>query len=233
MSPRVPVQKRSRERFEQILLASGDLLAKTGNADDLTTTTVSKRSGVPVATIYRYFADRMAIIATLIDRETAEIDEDIAQRLEALDVISLEILLETIMTAHLHHFQESRRAIVLWFGARQSARVLARVDRRYAYMADWVQAGSRRAGFIRDDAPGYGGELIVWQSDRIFEIIFRKDRSQEEQDAIFEEFLEMITAQILKYATPSGVEGVAGDKFRAKAGPWAPDQADEEAVAPA
>jgi AcrR family transcriptional regulator len=226
MSPRTPVQKRSRERFEQILLTSGDLLAKTGNADDLTTTTVSKRSGVPVATIYRYFADRIAIIATLIDREMAEIDDEIAAELERLDTISIEILLRTIMLTHLNHFQQNRRAIVLWFGARESSPVLARVEHRYAYMGDWVQNGSTAAGFVVAEAPEWGGELIVWMSDRIFEIMFRKERSAEQQDELFEEFLEMMTAQILKYATPSGVDGIPGAEFRAKAGAWAPTHLD-------
>jgi AcrR family transcriptional regulator len=222
MSQRQPVQKRSRERIEQILLASADLLAKTGDANQLTTTSVSKRSGVPVATIYRYFADRMAIIATLIDREMEEIDRLIVDKLNEMETVTPEILLRTMMVTHLEHFQSSRRSIVLWFGARQSSRVLGRIDRRYKYMGDWVFDGTIASGLIKPDAPPFGGELIVWSCDRVFELIFRVDRAPEEQQAILDEFLEMLTAQIMKYATADGVNGIPQEAFFEKAGPWDP-----------
>lgn len=225
------MQKRSRERIEQILLAAADQLAKAGSADDLTTTSVSKRSGVPVATIYRYFTDRMAIIAELIDRETAEIDQDIRRAVESLDRISLEELLHAMMWAHLRHFQASRRSVVLWFGARTSKRVLSRIDRRYDYMSKWLMAGSIRSGLARPEAPVWGGEMIVWQCDRIFEQIFRKERTPEEQAAIMNEFLEMMMHQIAKYATPEGLKGIPTDEYLELAGAWDPSYGEaEEAV---
>lgn len=230
MRRREPVQKRSRERIEQILLAGADVLAKTGNADDLTTTSVSKRSGIPVATVYRYFADRVAIIATLIDRETAEIDVAINEAIDSLETVSLATLLDTLMWSHLRHFQQSKRSVVLWFGARQSAIVLGRVDGRYKYMADWIFNGSLNAGLAVKDAPVYGGGMIIWLCDRIFEFIFREERTIEEQEAIMREFLEMQLHQIHKYATPSGLAGIPKDEFLAKAGTFAPSYR-ESAVA--
>ena len=113
MATNKPLQKRSRERVEKIMLAAADELAKTADADALTTTSVAKRSGVPVATIYRYFADRSAIISALIDEETRVIDDAVAAELETLDLITFDVLLQTIIHAHLDHFQSSRRAIVL------------------------------------------------------------------------------------------------------------------------
>ncbi|MGH2906801.1 MAG: TetR/AcrR family transcriptional regulator [Solirubrobacterales bacterium] len=222
MSPRKPVQQRSRDRIEQILLGAADLLAKTGDTDDLTTTSVSKRSGVPVATIYRYFADRMAIITTLIDRETIELDDAVAESLDQLDTVTPAILLETLVVAHLRHFQASRRSIVLWFGARQSSRVLARVDRRYKYIGAWVYDGSVKSGLVVDDAPAFGGELLIWMGDRVFEFMFREERSSEEQEAILREYIDTMTSQIGKYLTPLGKRGIPMAEFIAQVGEYKP-----------
>lgn len=226
MRRREPVQKRSRERIEQILLAGAEVLAKTGNADDLTTTSVSKRSGIPVATIYRYFADRIAIIATLIDRETAEIDMRINEQLQTLETVTLANLLETLMDTHLHYFQRSKRSVVLWFGARQSPMVIGRIDSRYKYMGDWVFNGSINAGLARPDAPAYGGGMIVWLCDRAFEFIFREERTPEEQQAIMHEFIDMGINQIHKYATQAGLDGIPREEFIAKAGAFEPPYGD-------
>ncbi len=214
-----PKQKRSRERVEQILLAAADQLAKTGKPDDLTTTSVSKRSGVPVATIYRYFANRMAIIAALIDREVDEIDVAVNDAIEQLETVSIENLFEAFMIAHLRHFQASRRAILLWYGARNSTTVIERVDRRYARMGRWLQDAAEGAGMLRTQTPPWGTESLVWLSDRTFEFAFRKERSPAEEEAIVREFLDMICDYInRRYASKAGVEGVPGDVFAQKAG---------------
>lgn len=224
MKRREPVQKRSRERVEQILLAAADVLAKSGGADELTTTSVSKRSGVPVATIYRYFTDRVAIIAALIDRELEEIDRAIVKQIESLETVSLDTLLDTIVMTHMRYFQSHRRSIVLWFGARQSRKVLDRIDRRYAYLGEWVLDSARSAGLLTTDVPAFGGEAIVWLCDRAFEFIFREERSPEDQEAILRELLEMISAQIRKYATPIGIDGIPGDAFLRKTKPFSPPE---------
>lgn len=229
MTRRQPVQKRSRERVEQILLAAADQLAKTGKAEDLTTTSVSKGSGIPVATIYRYFANRMAIIAALIDREVAEIDAAAADAIERLETVTIASLHEAIMMAHLHHFQSRRRAIVLWFGARQAATVLDRVDRRYQRMAQWLAHATEVNGMLRDDVPPWGTGLIVWSSDRVFEFMFRVERGVDEERAIMREFIGMTCDYIEnRYASQAGIEGVPGALFTERAGRFEAASAEPE-----
>src|SRR4051794_20817764 len=118
MDRRKPTQKRSRQRVETILLAAAEELAKVGTADKLTTTAVSRRAGIPVSSIYRYFVDRWAIVAALIDREIEELDAAIAKELSESDLISLDRMLELFMRHHYRYFQSNRRAVVLWFGTR-------------------------------------------------------------------------------------------------------------------
>lgn len=222
MTRREPVQKRSRQRVEEILLAAADLLAKGGTTEDLTTTSVAKRSGVPVATIYRYFTDRSAIIAALIDRETEELDREIEADLMALETVTISVLLETIVFAHYRHFTSQKRSIVLWFGARQSSTVLAKIDQRYSAWGDQLVGGCRDAGMIVDEIPAWGGDSLFWFSDRMFEFMFRVKRSKTEQLEILNEFIEMLTHQLLKYATTAGVEGVSRDEYLAQAGTFIP-----------
>lgn len=204
--------------MEEILLASADLLAKSGKPEDLTTTSVSKRSGVPVATIYRYFADRSAIIAALIDKELDEIDRLIAAELEKLDEISVEVLLELILRIHYEYFTSSRRAVILWFGARQSSKVLEKIDRRYSEWGDWLFNGCKDAGLVVAEAPAWGGEAMFWLADRMFEFMFRSKRSAAERDEIYINHLEMVSNQLRKFCTPAGIEGIPTSEFIEHAG---------------
>lgn len=217
-----PRQKRSRERVEKILLAAADELARTADADALTTTSVSKRSGIPVATIYRYFADRSAIISALIDRETGEIDVLVNERLALLEIVTLDTLLDTMVRAHYEYLNSSRRAMVLWFGARSSKAVLGRVERRHAYMGEWLIAGARRSGMITPDAPDYGGELLVWTVDRAYEYIAREDRSPETADEILGLAIRMISHSVDEFATDLGRRGITQEQFAAAFGPFHP-----------
>jgi AcrR family transcriptional regulator len=204
------------------MLAAADELAKTADADALTTTSVSKRSGIPVATVYRYFADRSAIISALIDQEVEVIDEAVKDALEELDVISFDVLLRTIMQAHLDHFQSSRRAIVLWFGARNSKEVLGRVERRYAYLGSWLMSGAIRGGMAQPDSPPFGGELIVWSCDRAFEYMFREQRGQARENEIMALAIDMVSTMVEKYSTDRGREGISREQFLDIYGPYDP-----------
>jgi AcrR family transcriptional regulator len=58
---RQPVQQRSRQRREEILLATATLLEKVG-FDDLTTTLVAEEMGISVGSLYHYFPHKQAIL---------------------------------------------------------------------------------------------------------------------------------------------------------------------------
>ncbi len=214
-------QKRSIERVDAILDGAQMELVTLGSAEHLSTTRLSKRCGLPVASIYRYFADRWAIVGALIDREIAAIDQEIVAELERREVIRLPDLLELFVETHYKHFKKQPGSIVMWFGARGSQTVTARVAGRYLDMARWIQEGSHAAG-LADGYPQWGGEALVWVCDRTFEVMFREKRSEEEERAIMREAVEMMSAQMCKYATPEGLSGIPASEFLELAGPFAP-----------
>jgi AcrR family transcriptional regulator len=63
----VPVQRRSRERFERILASASELMAEKGS-EAFRMTDVVERSGVAFGSLYQYFPDKTAIIGTLAER---------------------------------------------------------------------------------------------------------------------------------------------------------------------
>ncbi|WP_333768296.1 TetR/AcrR family transcriptional regulator [Streptomyces sp. IBSBF 2435] len=79
---RAPVQRRSTERLERILDACAQLLDEAGY-ERLSTRAVAARAGVPIGSVYRFFADKRAMADALahrnlddfLDRTTARLAE--------------------------------------------------------------------------------------------------------------------------------------------------------------
>lgn len=68
---RLPKQARSRERVTEILKVSADLIGEKG-IDAVTMKEIGSRSGGPIASVYQYFPDKEAILASLYERYVVE-----------------------------------------------------------------------------------------------------------------------------------------------------------------
>jgi len=66
MARRVPVQKRSRERYELILKTATDILSEKGS-DAFKMSDIVDRTKISFGSLYQYFPDKTAIIGTLAD----------------------------------------------------------------------------------------------------------------------------------------------------------------------
>lgn len=64
---KIPKQSRSRARVDAILRATTDLLCQDGVAK-LTTNHIAGKAGIPVASLYRYFSNKEAILAVIYER---------------------------------------------------------------------------------------------------------------------------------------------------------------------
>jgi AcrR family transcriptional regulator len=208
---REPVQKRSRERVETILQAARELLAE-GGVEALSTRSLAEYSGIPVATIYRYFDNRDAIIAAYLDRELDSIESAVVQALRGIELVTFRSMTEAVAMAHLRHHQRHPEGIPVWFGTRLNAAVQDRVRQLDARMAASLHAATRGAGFI-EDGPHFGAGLIVRLFDRMFEHVFRIERSAADQEAIVREVVDMIATFMERFATEAGREGVSAEAF--------------------
>ena len=68
---KTPVQKRSRERVERMLAVATELIAEKGS-DALRMGEVAERAGVSIGSLYQFFPDKTALLATLVERWNAE-----------------------------------------------------------------------------------------------------------------------------------------------------------------
>jgi AcrR family transcriptional regulator len=64
---RKPAQKRGEKTYNHILDVSSDLLEEVG-LDNFNTNLIAEHANVRVATIYRYFPNKLAILSTLVER---------------------------------------------------------------------------------------------------------------------------------------------------------------------
>ncbi len=77
LEPRtMPRQRRAIERRRAILDATMALLESHG-IEGITTSLIAARAGVPVASVYGYFPNKMAVIAELMREAMAEVDDRI------------------------------------------------------------------------------------------------------------------------------------------------------------
>jgi len=78
---RAPQQARSRARVEKILVAAETLITRTGIAN-LRMRDIAGAAGVPMGSIYQYFASREDVIRALIERYHREVEAFVAEVLE-------------------------------------------------------------------------------------------------------------------------------------------------------
>lgn len=211
MTRRVPVQRRSRERVELILKASTELLAE-GGIDALTTRSLAEHTGIPVATIYRYFDNRDAIIAAYLDNELEKIEGSVTSALLALDRVTFRSMAEAIALAHMRHHQAHPEGVPVWFGGRLNAAVVDRVRALDARLAVSLRAAVAGSG-MTEGVPEFIAGLVVRLTDRMFEFVFLAERTAYEQEEIVLTFVDMVATYIERFATPAAIEGISAEEF--------------------
>lgn len=218
MTRNQPSQGRSRDRVERILLAATELIAESGSADALTTTAVAFRANMSVATIYRYFEDRHEIFRALLEREIARLDAAMNEAIAALESVTLESLIEVFVSTHYDYFESDRTVVILWHETREGKAVADMVTSHYRALGDWITVGAMRAGLVREDAPSWAVETVIWLCDQTFKLVFREDSEPADRIEVVVGVKQMIRDQVFKYATPKGLNGIAPNTFFAAAG---------------
>jgi AcrR family transcriptional regulator len=211
VSRREPVQQRSRERVEQILKAAAELLAE-GGVEALTMRSLAARAEIPVATIYRYFANREEIIAAYLDRELEQIDAAVEAAVMALDRVTVRSLTEAVVLGHMRHHQAHPEGIPVWFGGRLNPAVLDTVRQLDARIAVSLRRATGAAGMLKG-APRFSSELVVRLVDRMLEFVLLAERTAEEQETIAMSVVDMVAGYLERFATPAGLEGIRTEEF--------------------
>ena len=211
MSRREPLQQRSRERVELILTAAAELLAD-GGVEALTMRSLAARAEIPVATIYRYFANREEIIAAYLEHDLEEIDAAVEAAVLALDRVTVRSLSEAVVLAHMRHHQAHPEGIPVWFGGRLNPAVLDTVRQLDVRIAASLRLATGSAGMLRG-APSFSSDLVVRLVDRTLEFALLSDRTPAEQEMIAMSVVDMVAGYLEGFATPAGLEGVQAQEF--------------------
>ncbi|MCI5043636.1 MAG: TetR family transcriptional regulator [Aquisalinus sp.] len=109
-----PRQSRSREKVERILDAALSLIVEAGSLE-LKMTTVAKRAGVAIGTLYQFFPSRSALIGRLFAREMLPIDQSVIHVLSDFsDIKDLSTHIEMQMLDHLALVKKRPGLMVIW-----------------------------------------------------------------------------------------------------------------------
>ena len=97
-----PTQARSEYTYDVILQASLDLLAR-GGLEGFTTNAVARRAGVSVGSLYQYFPNKDAILATLVREMRTSMRDDFRRAVADTPGLTLEASVVALINASLRH----------------------------------------------------------------------------------------------------------------------------------
>jgi AcrR family transcriptional regulator len=110
----LPQQQRAREMRRRLLDSALRLVAKRG-VESLTTQAIADAAHVSIGTVYRYFPDRGAILAELVDEAVRDISFRLVRGVgRALDLevgAGMVVVVETLVSAYENHAAVMRAAL--------------------------------------------------------------------------------------------------------------------------
>jgi AcrR family transcriptional regulator len=202
---RTPVQRRSRERVAKIMAAAERIVVEDG-VDALSTREVARRTRIPVASLYQYFADREAIIAALIERHISSMDERIAAALAELHRYSIRTIVEATVAAYRAAYRARPSYVVLWFQGRLTAEIADFIRERDALLAVAFHRFARDAGLLAPGTDVLVLELAFELADRFLEVAYRHELGGD--DRVVAEGIEVVVAYLESHATQLGIDGL-------------------------
>ena len=123
----VPAQKRSRERYERILACAVEVMAEKGS-DAFKMSDIVERTGIGFGSLYQYFPDKTAVIATLAERTNAIGRDCVRKELSALHSAGdLHAVLRRITESYYDFFLAEPAVRHVW-QATQADRDLQKID---------------------------------------------------------------------------------------------------------
>ena len=203
---RVPQQLRSRGRVLRILEVAAELVVESG-VEAVSTRNIAARAGIPVASLYQYFADKEEVLLALVERDIAEMDEQVAEDLEALTTLSVRAVVDTTMRAFLKVYRRRPSFVVIWFRGRTNVAVTDFVRAHNRRMAAELFEMVHAAGLVREGSDGLYAELAVEVADRIFQLAFETGLVGD--DRVIDEGIELVTAYLETHTTPDGLTGIS------------------------
>jgi AcrR family transcriptional regulator len=196
------VQRRSRERVQRIFDAASELIVE-GGVSALSTRMIAERAGVPVASLYQYFADKDEIILALVERDTAEMDAAVAAAVGALDTVSVRTIVTAAMRAFVTIYHQRPAFVVIWWRGRSNHVVYDFCRAHNKRIAADLFAFAQDVGLVPAGTIPKVVELAVEVGDRVFQLAFEHDLRGDE--LVIAEGIELVSGYLERHAARAGI----------------------------
>jgi AcrR family transcriptional regulator len=172
LARRAPMQERSRQTVIRILDAAAAIADEHG-VDAASTRAIADRAGVSYPSLYRFFADREAILDELMERHCAELDARCLEAEQTWTITSIADLLNNDLDLHVHYYRRHPGAARLWMGGRTSPTVTKHVRARMVTLAMRIHSILVTSGLVPADTDPRNMLVAVEMADRVLELSFR------------------------------------------------------------
>lgn len=137
-TPRQPQQQRSRERVQRLIDAADEILGSE-DYESLTVRRIADVAGVPVGSIYQFFADKDAIVDAVarryLDQFAGVMDDLIAQS----DQVAWSDLTDTLLDSFIDMYRSNPGYLTIWLGHHLSAELQAADDANNEALANGIR----------------------------------------------------------------------------------------------
>jgi AcrR family transcriptional regulator len=197
---RVPTQERSRRRVEKILDAAAVVVVRDG-VEALSTQEIAREAGVPVASLYQYFADKDDVLLALAGRDMDEMDAEVATALGELGQGDLTVgaLVRTTMEAFVRVYHRRRSFVEIYLRGRTNSAVNRFGREHNQRVAATLHAYAVDAGLAGPGLTPARALLAVEVGDRVFQLAFEHDDNGDR--ALVEEGMALVTGYLERFAT--------------------------------
>ncbi len=202
---RVPTQVRSRRRVAKILDAAARIVVRDG-VEALSTREIARAAGVPTATLYQYFADKEAVLIALTQRDTDEMDAEVAAALAELEAngpLTVASVVRATMEAFVRVYHRRRSFVEIYLRGRTNLAVHRHGREHNERVAVSLREYAVAGGLIGDELTVDRARLAVEVGDRIFQLAFEHDDDGDPD--LVEEGIVLVTGYLERYATPAGL----------------------------
>ncbi|MCP2288893.1 transcriptional regulator, TetR family [Nocardia amikacinitolerans] len=180
-----------------ILDAAETLLGEQGY-EAATLKAIGERAGIPIASVYHYFADRHQVDAELVRRHVGALDERLTAALGRAKARTLREACDAVVDMLLAYYREHPSFVELWYRGRNAT--LGEMAREFdVSQAEQLWRYLRERDLIRADTPRFVLELAYEAGDRLFDVAFR--RSPSGDAATIDEARRLVTAYLETYAS--------------------------------
>jgi AcrR family transcriptional regulator len=198
---RVPQQSRSRDRVKKILDTAAEQVVLHG-VEGLGTRGIADAAGVPVASLYQYFADKDDILLALVERDLAALEAMAREQVAALPRPSIAAFVEASLAAYIEVYRERPAFVVIWLRGRTNPAVREYCVEYNRKVGEALYELASSLRLLAVEADTRHAQIAVEVADRLFEKAFESDL--EGDPLILDEARKVVTAYLELYAAPEG-----------------------------